>query len=65
MKKSKLDREFILELGILAFLLATGIVFFVMLIFDIQTSLDNLWKITGCYSGTGIVIWAYLLCRFC
>ncbi len=65
MKKSRLDRQLILELGILAFLIATGIVFFVMLMFDIQTTIDNLWKITGCYSGLGIAVWAYLLCKFC
>ncbi|MCR5416274.1 MAG: hypothetical protein K6E79_05720 [Pseudobutyrivibrio sp.] len=64
MKKRGLDRELIISLGVIALLLAIGIVFMVLFLFDIDIT-KNLSSVIGSYSGLSGSIWLFLLCRNC
>ena len=63
--KKRLDKEMIIALAVIAFIVATGIIFFLLFIFDIHISTSNLGGVIGSFSGLSSSIWLFLLCRNC
>ncbi|MBE5918054.1 MAG: hypothetical protein E7273_14585 [Pseudobutyrivibrio ruminis] len=63
--KKRLDKELIISLAIVALLVAVGVVFFLLFMFDIQISQNNIAGIVGSYSGISGGVWLFLLCRNC
>ena len=63
--KKKLDKELIVSLAAISFIVAVGIIFFLLFIFDIHISSNNAGGVIGSFSGLSSSIWLYLLCRNC
>ena len=63
--KKRLDKELIISLAIVALLVAVGVVFFLLFMFDLQISHNNIAGIVGSYSGISGGVWLFLLCRNC
>ena len=63
--RRRLDKGMIIALAIIALLFATGIIFFLLYMFDIQICQANIGGIIGSYSGLSSSIWLILLCRNC
>ncbi|WP_458458149.1 hypothetical protein [Pseudobutyrivibrio sp.] len=63
--KRKLDKGTIISLAVIAILFATGVIFFLLFMFDIQISQANIGQFIGSYSGLSSSIWFILLCRNC
>ena len=63
--KRKLDKGTIISLAVIALLFATGVIFFLLFMFDIQISQANIGQFIGSYSGLSSSIRFILLCRNC
>ena len=64
MKKKGLDKSLIISFGMLSLLLAVGVLFFLLFLFNVDIA-EHVAGIVGSYSGLSGGIWLFLLCRNC
>jgi len=65
MKRSGLDKDMIVTLGVISLLAAIALVFATLCLFDIEISTSNLAVVIGSFSAISASIWLVLLCRNC